>query len=116
MSALERLRKIWETVINFLVTYDSHKISKLIDELKWEDVLLNPYVWMIALPMLGYLLIKGRHRTLVLIFSLVAFLYLLQITFPQSAQTIPLDKLLRFIGGCVCLGILNLYFWFVRQE
>jgi hypothetical protein len=113
---LEQVKKIWEAFINFLVTYDSHKISLLIDELKWEEVLRNPYVWVIGLPLLGYLLIKKRFKALMFIFSLVAFLYLLQITFPQSAQTIPLEKLLRFIGGCVALGVLNLYFLFVRQD
>ena len=60
--------------------------------------------------------VRKRFKALLLIFSLIAFLYLLQITFPQSAQTVPLDKLLRFIGGCVVLGVLNLYFLFVRQD
>jgi hypothetical protein len=113
---MEHAKKIWEAFINFLVTYDSHKISQLIDQLKWEDVFNNPYVWLIGMPMVGYLLIRKRFKALMLIFSLAAFLYLLQITFPQSAQTIPLDRLLRFIGGCVVLGVLNLYFLFVRQD
>jgi hypothetical protein len=113
---MEQVKKIWEAFINFLVKYDSHRVSKLMDELKWEEVLFNPYVWLIGLPVLGYLLIKKRFKALIFIFSLAAFLYLLQITFPQSAQTIPLDRLLRFIGGCVFLCILNLYFWFVRQD
>jgi hypothetical protein len=113
---VEQAKKIWEAFLNFLVTYDSHKISQLIDELKWEEALRNPYVWLIGMPILGYLMIKKRFKVLMVVFSLVAFLYLLQITFPQSAQTIPLDKLLRFIGGCVVLGVLNLYFLFVRQD
>jgi hypothetical protein len=116
VNSLERLAKIWETLINFLVKYDSLRVSKLIDELKWEEVLHNPYVWLIGLPILGFLLIKKRFKILVFICSLAAFLYLLQITFPQSAQTIPLEKILRFIAGCVFLCILNLYFWFVRQD
>jgi hypothetical protein len=113
---LERVKKAWETFIDFLVTYDSHKISQWVEELKMEEVLRNPYVWLIGLSILGYLIVKKRFKALLLIFSLVAFLYLLQITFPQSAQTIPLEKLLRFISGCVVLAVLNLYFLFVRQD
>jgi len=113
---LEQAKKIWDTFIDFLVTYDSHRVSQLLDKLKFEEVLRNPYVWLIGLSTLGYLAVRKRFKSLLLIFSLIAFLYLLQITFPQSAQTVPLDKLLRFIGGCVVLGVLNLYFLFVRQD
>jgi hypothetical protein len=115
-SPMEKMRKIWDAIVNFLVTYDSHKISQLFASLKWEEVLRNPFVWLIGLPTLGYMLYRKQFKTLVLIVSLAAFLYLLQITFPPSAQTIPLEKLLRFIGGCVFLCVLNLYLLFVRQD
>ena len=113
---MEQVNKIWEAFINFLVTYDSHKMSQLFAALKWEDVFGNPYVWLIGLPLLGYMLYRKRFKTLVFVFSLAALIYLWQITFPPSNQTIPLDKLLKFIGGCVFLGLLNLYLLFVRQD
>jgi hypothetical protein len=116
VKVLEHTKKIWEAFINFLVTYDSHKISELIQKLKWEEVVKNPYLWLIGLPILGVLLVRKSYRILILIFSLAAFLYLVQITFPPSAHTIPLEKLLRFIGGCIFLGLLNLYFLFVRTD
>jgi len=115
-NPMEKIKKIWDAIINFLVTYDSHKMSQLLEGLKWEEVLRNPFVWLIGLPSLAYLLYRNRFKTLIILASLAAFLYLLQITFPPSAQTIPLDKLLRFIGGCVFLAVLNLYFLFVRQD
>ncbi len=46
---MEQVKKIWELFINFLVTYDSHKMSQLMNALKWEEVLKNPYVWLIGL-------------------------------------------------------------------
>jgi hypothetical protein len=113
---LEKIKKIWDAFINFLVIYDSRKMSQLLADLKWEEVLRNPFVWLIGLPSLGYMLYRKKFKTLLFIASLAAFLYLLQITFPPSAQTIPLDSLLRFIGGCVFLCVLNLYFLFVRQD
>lgn len=115
-SPMEKMRKIWDAIVNFLVTYDSRKMSQLLADLKWEEVLRNPLVWLIGLPTLGYMLYRKKFKTLVLIASLAAFLYLLQITFPPSAQTIPLESLLRFIGGSVFLCVLNLYFLFVRQD
>jgi hypothetical protein len=113
---LEQVKKIWEALINFLATYDSHKVSEFVWKFKWEEVIANPYLWLIGLPIAGLMLARKMYKTLILIFSLAAFLYLVQITFPPSAQTIPLDKLLRFIGGCVFLGLLNLYFLFVRTD
>jgi hypothetical protein len=113
---MEQIKKLWEALINFLVTYDSHKMSELLADLKWEDVVRNPYVWLIGLPTLGYLLYRKRFRTMIFIGSLAAFIYLLQITFPPSTKTIPLDSLLRFIGGCGFLCVLNLYFLFVRHD
>jgi hypothetical protein len=113
---LEQAKKVWETFINFLVTYDSHKISKMFDELKWEEVLTNPWVWVLGLLSLGYMLWKKRFKTLVLLVSLAAFLYLIKVTFPPAGTSVPLDKLLKFIGGTVALCVLNLYLLFVRTD
>ena len=113
---MEQAKKIWEALINFLVTYDSRKMSQLLADLNWEAVLRNPFVWLIGLPILGYLVYRKRFRTIIFISSLAALAYLLQVTFPPSNRTIPLDKLLEFIGGCVVLAVVNLYFLFVRQD
>jgi hypothetical protein len=113
---LEQAKKLWKAFIDFLITYDSHKISQLFDKLKWEEVLTNPYVWLIGLPSLGYMLWKKRFRTLILFLSLAAFLYLIKATFPSSGEAVPLDKLLKFIGGTVALCVLNLYLLFVRAD
>lgn len=113
---MEQAKKIWEMFVNFLVTYDSHKISELMSKLKWEEVLKNPYVWLIGLSSLGYLVYRKAFKTLILIGSAVMFLFLVQATLPTSGQPIPLDELLTFIGGCVVLGVLNLYFLFMRGD
>jgi hypothetical protein len=84
--------------------------------MKWEEVLTNPYVWLVSLPLVGYMLWKKRFKTLVLLSSLAAFLYLVKVTFPPSETSVPLDRLLKFIGGTVALCVLNLYLVFVRSE
>jgi len=48
--------------------------------------------------------------------SLAAFAYLIKVTFPPSGGSIPLDQLLKFIGGTVVLCVLNLYLLFVRID
>ncbi len=113
---MEQLRKIWEAFINFLAAYDSSKIAELVRDLKWQEVAANPYVWLIGLPTLGYLLVRKRFKALMLLFSLVGFLYLLQHTLPSSGDNIPLDKLLTFVGGSVALVFVNLYFLFIRGD
>jgi hypothetical protein len=113
---VEQVKKIWEMFVNFLVTYDSHKISDLMSNLNWERVIRNPYVWLIGLSSLGYLVYKKAYKSIILIASVGVFLYLVQVTLPPSGQSIPLDKLLTFIGGCLFLGVLNLYFLFMRGD
>jgi hypothetical protein len=113
---LEQAKKLWEAFINFLITYDSHKISQMLDEMKWEEVLTNPYLWLIGLLSLGCMLWKKRFKTIILLLSLAAFLYLIKVTFPHSGASVPLDKLLKFIGGTVALCIVNLYLLFVRAD
>jgi hypothetical protein len=113
---LEQAKKLWEAFINFLITYDSHRISQLFDEMKWGEVISNPYLWLIGLLSLGYMLWKKRFKTIILLLSLAAFLYLIKVTFPPSGVSVPLDKLLKFIGGTVALCVLNLYLLFVRAD
>ncbi len=113
---MEQLRKIWEAFINFLAAYDSSKIAELLRDLKWREVAANPYVWLIGVPTLGYLLVRKRFKTLMLLFSLVGFLYLVQLALPSSGEHIPLDKLLTFVGGSVALVFVNLYFLFIRGD
>jgi hypothetical protein len=116
VNTLDKAKKLWEAFINFLTTYDSRRVSRLFDEMKWEEVLANPYVWLIGLPLLGYMLWKKRFKTIILLFSLAAFLYLIKATFPPSDASVPLDRLLKFIGGTVALCVLNLYLLFVRTD
>lgn len=113
---MDQLKRFWEVFLDFLSTYDSYKVMEIVHDLKWEDVSSNPYVWLIGLPSIGYMLYKRRIKTLVLLSSMVGFLYLLKITLPASGEAIPFEKLMTFIGGCVVLAALNLYFIFMRGD
>jgi hypothetical protein len=113
---LEQLGKIWDGFIDFLKTYDFHKVTKVVSDLKWEEELTNPYVWVIGLSIVGYLLVKKRVKALILLVSLGVFLYLLGITLPSSGEAIPFEKLMTFIGGSVVLAVVNLYFLFMRGD
>jgi len=50
---------------------------EMLQGLSWEEVLSNPYVWLIGLPGVGYLLVKKRVKILILLSSLGVFFYLL---------------------------------------
>lgn len=113
---LEKLGKAWEGLIDFLKTYSFQKVLEMMHEFTWEEVLTNPYVWVIGLSSVGYLLLKKRVRILILLTSLGAFLYLLGITLPTSGEDIPFEKLMIFIGGSVALAAINLYFLFMRGD
>ena len=61
---MDQLKRIWEAFIDFLTTYDSYKVTEMLHDLKWEEVTSNPYVWLIGLPSVGYMLVKKRFKTL----------------------------------------------------
>lgn len=113
---MEQLKQTWEAFLVFLRTYDSYKIMEIVHELKWEDLSSNPYVWLVGIPGVGYLLIRRRFKALILLSSMGGFLYLLKITLPASGESIPFDKLMTFIGGCVALIALNLYVLLIRGD
>lgn len=113
---MDQLKQMWKAFIDFLVTYDSNKITEILRNVKWEEVPSNPYVWLIGGPILLYLLIKKRFKTLVLLSSLGVLLYLLEITLPASEDAIPFEKLMTFLAVTVALVALNLYFLFMRGD
>ncbi len=113
---MEQLKRIGELIVEFVKTYDSYKVMEIVHDLKWEEVAANPYVWLFGVPSVGYLVFKRRFKTLILLSSMGAFLYLLKITLPASGEAIPFEKLMTFIGGCVVLLALNLYFLLIRGD
>lgn len=113
---MEQLKRIGDLFIEFLRTYDSYKVMEIVHNLEWEDVASNPYVWLIGIPSVGYMLVKRRFKSLVVLSSMGAFLCLLKTTLPASGEAIPFDKLMTFIGGCVALVALNLYFLLIRGD
>ncbi|MCK8602702.1 hypothetical protein [Desulfoferrobacter suflitae] len=112
---MNKLYELWEKFINFLAEYDSQKITEIIRQLNWNEVLYKPLFWVLVVPMFGYLLWKRRFQTLLLIFSLVLFVMLALYTLPPAGQPIPLSKILSFAGGSIALVAVNLYFLFVRS-
>lgn len=111
---MEQLKVIWQSFTGFLAEYDSHKITEIFRDLDWHEVVHTPLVWLVGLPILGYLVWKRRFQTLLLIFSLIAFVALLLSVLPSAGQPIPLSKIVAFIGGSLALVLVNLYFLFVR--
>jgi hypothetical protein len=111
---MDYLGNIWQAFINFLAEYDSRKIATILQAMDWQEVMRNPWAWCAGVPVLAYLLWKRHFHTLLLFVSLVLFGILVVNTLPGPGQSIPLNKILTFIGGSVALVGVNLYFFLVR--
>lgn len=106
----------WDRFLHFLAQYDVATISKLIQGLDWKLMVRTPLFWLISVPVMVWIIWKKHFRLLLLLGSVVAFLFLVQVTLPPKNGTIPLDRLLEFVGGCVVLIGLNFYFLVIRSD
>lgn len=113
---METLKAIWNSLAEFLVEYDTHKIAEVLREMNWQEQLRNPLAWLVGLAVLGYSIWKRELRIPVLILSFIAFMYLCQSTLPGPGEKLSLDALLEFFGGSIVLLIINGYFFFVRGK
>ncbi|MDY0041759.1 MAG: hypothetical protein RBS57_15710 [Desulforhabdus sp.] len=111
---MERLEKVWEGFVSLLAEYDSHKITETFRQLEWNEVLHYPLLWAVGISLLAYLVWRRRFQTLLLTFSLIAFIALLLNVLPTEGNPIPLSDIVFFISGSIALVVVNLYFFFVR--
>lgn len=113
---METLKTYWESFVGFLTEYDFAKIMDALRHLDWQKLMMNPLVWLVGLAVLLYTIRKGELRILVLVLSFAGFIYLSQQTLPSAGEPVSLEAMLKFIGGCVLLLIINGYFFFIRGK
>ncbi len=101
---------------DFLAANDFPTLMESIRQLDWRVVLKSGYTWLIAAPILIFILWTKRFKILIAFASLAGFLLLLQYTLPPAGEKIPLNDLLVFIGGSMGLVGLNLYLLFIRES
>lgn len=112
---METITDYWKSFVEFLSVYKTEKISEVIRSLDWQEVIRNPVVWVVTLSLLGVVVWKRQFKILVLVASVVVFVVLLQFTLPPAGQSIPLESLLKFVGGTMLLLAVNVYFLIIRN-
>lgn len=113
---MERLKTIWESITAFLATHDLQKVSSLLKALEWQDLLQHPAYGVAGLVLIAYLVVKKRLKTIMVLCSLLLFLALLQHTVPAPGESVPLSRLLTFVGGSALIAGVNLYFLLIRGD
>jgi len=109
------LQEKWDSFVKFLSEYDIRKVLDVVRNLNWTELAVSPLFWLGVILVLGLTLWKRKFRLLLLVFSFIVFIFLAQYTLPPGGETIPLTKLLGFLGGTVALIVVNLYFLLVRE-
>lgn len=109
------MKGMFDKILDFLAQYDFMTLMKLFRNLKMEQVLHNPMVWVVTIAFVGFCVMKKRLKYLVLAVSLLLFLLLLSYTIPEGSGTISTEKMLKFIGGTVALFAVNFYLVFIRD-
>jgi hypothetical protein len=106
---------MWEKFVEFLKEYDTQRIAQTIREIDWVEVAKSPLAWLAVLAFLGYVLWKQKIRLLVVVVSVAAFIYLLQMTLPSAGEDISPAEMVKFVGGCMGLLAVNAYFFLMRD-
>lgn len=109
------MKEYWDRLVKFFVSWDFPTILNAIRQLDAKEVIRNPIVWLVGIPILGLLIWKRQFRIMLAIGSFIAFLFLAQATISPPGETMALKDILTFVGGTLGLLVLNLYFLFVSD-
>ncbi len=112
---MEKVENYWKSLVEFLTEYKTERIAEVIRNLDWQEILRNPIAWVISLTLLGLAVWKQKFKLLIAVASLVAFVFLLQMTLPPAGQSISLTDLVKFVGGTMALLAVNVYFLIIRN-
>jgi len=116
MTTVDWIKSVWQEVVRFLTEYDLNKIMDILSGVDRQEVLLSPFTWLVSVPLLVYLIVRRHYRILLVGISAAVFVFFLQTRFPPAGETIPLSKLLEFLGVAIGIIGVNVYLLFIRDK
>ncbi|HEY6007822.1 MAG TPA: hypothetical protein VIU40_05815 [Geobacteraceae bacterium] len=81
-----------------------------------QSILDNPLVLGMLVLVLFYTIIKRSKFMLLFLFSLLSLLLLVRYTFPSPENALDIHSTVPFVGGCLGISAVLLYFIFVKSE
>ena len=109
------MKELFNSIYNFLAVNDFPTLLESSRKLEWSQVARSPYTWLIALPIVIFLLWTKKFKIVIAIASFFLFLLLVQQYLPASGENLSLHNLLIFLLGALALIGLNFYLLFVRE-
>lgn len=109
------MKEMFSKIMGFLAQYDFATVMKIVRELKMEQVLRNPVVWLVTIPIVAFCVVRRQYKILVVGVSFLLLLFLISYTVPQGDDTMSAEKLVTFVGGMIGLIGVNFYLLFVRD-
>jgi hypothetical protein len=98
-----------------LTPFETENIVKFIKGLSVTTVMGNPWILGILVIVLFYAIIKRSKFVLLSLFTIVSLMFLIQYTLPESGE-FTLSTLLPFVGGGLVIGMVLIYFTFIKTE
>ncbi len=109
------MSEFFQRIFEYLKANDFPTILESIRQLEWSVVSRSIYTWMIALPIIIFLVWRKKVKTIVFLATSILFILLLQTTLSPPGESLPLEDLLKFLGGAVVLLGVNFYMIFIRD-
>ena len=113
MTNEEMINKTTET----LRPFETANIIHFIQNLSLKSVMENPWIIGILLIVMFYAIIKRSRVVLALLFAVISIMLLVRFTLPANAENeMTLGSILPFAFGGLAIGIVLIYFLFIKSE
>ncbi len=81
-----------------------------------QSILDSPLVLTVFVLVLFYIIIKRSKFMLLFLFTLLSLILLVRYTLPSAESPLEVHTTVPFVGGCLGIGAVLLYFIFIRSE
>lgn len=99
-----------------LSSLETDNFVHFFQETTLQTILDNPLVLIALILVLFYALIKRSKFMLLFLFGTLSLLFLIRYTMPSPDKLLDLNHSLPFVGGCMGIVAVILYFMFIKSE
>jgi len=98
-----------------LAPFETENVVKFVKELSFTTVMGNPWMLGILVIVFFFAVIRRSKFVLLFLFTLLTLMALVHYTLPAGRE-LTVGALLPFVGGCLGVGAVLIYFIFIKTE
>jgi hypothetical protein len=112
MDKQEMINKTRET----LSPFETDHVVQFMKNLSLKSAMENPWIIGAFLILFFYAVVKRSKFVLLTLFTIISLMILMRFTFQSSGDELALSSTLPFLFGGLFIGIVIIYFCFIKSE